>query len=506
MVLFVLFLLLQHTLALRIKSLESNSGKTILSRYVVNETKAALNTTRYLSTSTPPPTATLPTLKTGVLIDASVPIDEAFKNRKDYKIIVNRSIHVDGGRKMRIEFLFHHRPNLTGIMNNTGDISEIGNGVIDETKDIHTGFVDWPEDKKYNFWYHPDEGIIYWDADKGDLTWESKPLDLTEVAPNAITEVGTSGITEPVAEGTCKSAKGINQATFAKAEIELSDLSSGQSVQYEFKIYGRDGSKAYQKIGIMICEAKGKCQEGDGRYVYALYTRGGKSDTFVANGKSVYATVFPDESDKASAYGGNWSLKLCRGTPPPTATLPTLKTVATSWDVKNCHASTETAGNVLQLDASDSKWPGDLFCYAIPKEKTVTSYGNYEMSVDFRNINSQSSANSGQVGLMFNMVDDKNFDFVYFRIQSSDHFQTGYVEDNILTINDNQKYSGVFYGKHNIKILVSKAKDTQVLIDGEPMGTFAAHYNTKNSGGVITCNGYSEVVNFVNFKLIIPSN
>jgi len=447
----------------------------------------------------------------GVLIDESVPIDEAFKSRKDYKIIVDRSIHVEGGWNMRIEFLYHHDPSLTGVKNNTGDTSIIANGVIDETKLIDTGFVDFPEDRKYNFWYHPDEGTIYWDADKGNYSWESREDEDEDEDEDenkgfdikATTEVATSDeITEPTTEGTCMSAKGINHATSDKAEIELSDLSSGQSVRYEFKTYGRDGSRAYQNIGIMICEAKERCQEGDGRYVY---TRGGKSGRFVANGTSVYATVLPygDESDEGSAYGGNWTMKLCPGTPPPTTTTPI--TVVPSWDVKNCHADIESSGNVLQLDASSSRWPDDLFCYAIPKEKPVISNGSYEISVDFRHMNSQSGANSGDVGLMFNMVNDKNFDFVDVRINSPDRFQIGYVKENKLMIKHSLKHSGVLIGKHNIKILVNKAKYTRVLLDDDEMGTFTAHYNTKNSGGVMSCNGYSNLVNFVNFKLI-PSN
>ena len=41
-------------------------------------------------------------------------------------------------------------------------------GEIDETnKSIHIGFVTFPDDRKYKFWYHTDEAKIYWDNDKG---------------------------------------------------------------------------------------------------------------------------------------------------------------------------------------------------------------------------------------------------------------------------------------------------------------------------------------------------
>ena len=43
-------------------------------------------------------------------------------------------------------------------------------GEIDESLTAtHTGWVTFPDEnnKKYNFWYYPTEGKIYWSADKG---------------------------------------------------------------------------------------------------------------------------------------------------------------------------------------------------------------------------------------------------------------------------------------------------------------------------------------------------
>ena len=46
-------------------------------------------------------------------------------------------------------------------------------GEVDETFLLtQTGFVAFPDEnnKKYNFWYYPTEGNIYWTADKGKTT------------------------------------------------------------------------------------------------------------------------------------------------------------------------------------------------------------------------------------------------------------------------------------------------------------------------------------------------
>jgi len=40
-------------------------------------------------------------------------------------------------------------------------------GQIDETKTPHRGWVTFPDDRKYSFWFYPSEKTIYWDADKG---------------------------------------------------------------------------------------------------------------------------------------------------------------------------------------------------------------------------------------------------------------------------------------------------------------------------------------------------
>ena len=50
-------------------------------------------------------------------------------------------------------------------------------GEIDETNAlIHTGYVTFPDDRKYKFWYHTDEAKIYWDNDKGKTNniWHGK--------------------------------------------------------------------------------------------------------------------------------------------------------------------------------------------------------------------------------------------------------------------------------------------------------------------------------------------
>merc|ERR1712154_23320 len=46
-------------------------------------------------------------------------------------------------------------------------------GQIDETEAVHTGLLHFPDDRRYSFWYYPQECNIYWDNDRGqtDNIW-----------------------------------------------------------------------------------------------------------------------------------------------------------------------------------------------------------------------------------------------------------------------------------------------------------------------------------------------
>ena len=40
-------------------------------------------------------------------------------------------------------------------------------GQINESVYPQTGWVNFPDHRKFNMWYYPEEGAIYWDAPKG---------------------------------------------------------------------------------------------------------------------------------------------------------------------------------------------------------------------------------------------------------------------------------------------------------------------------------------------------
>ena len=75
-----------------------------------------------------------------------------------------------------------------------------------------------------------------------------------------------------------------------------------------------------------------------------------------------------------------------------------------------CHKSSPLGSDGIFLDATNSK-QDEHWCRAIAKN-IDHGYRSYEMSVDLNNLK---PVNYGHVGFVFNVKDDKNYDFAYIR-------------------------------------------------------------------------------------------
>ena len=90
------------------------------------------------------------------------------------------------------------------------------------------------------------------------------------------------------------------------------------------------------------------------------------------------------------------------------------------WDVHNCgHAEVLCyPDESVHLDAKLSflveppRKANLEHCFAI-QDQDKGQFQNYEISVELLSLESTEGINSGNVGLMFNYLDDDNYDFVY---------------------------------------------------------------------------------------------
>ena len=66
------------------------------------------------------------------------------------------------------------------------------------------------------------------------------------------------------------------------------------------------------------------------------------------------------------------------------------------------------------VDANHGSWPKDGFCRVlVPMANNI--HGAYKLTVELYNQNGWTGVNSGHPGIIYNVIDMNNFDFVYFR-------------------------------------------------------------------------------------------
>ena len=67
----------------------------------------------------------------------------------------------------------------------------------------------------------------------------------------------------------------------------------------------------------------------------------------------------------------------------------------------------------FEVNADHGSWPG--FCRVISKVE-ITDSESYTLTVEIMNVNGRDGVNFGHPGVMYNVVDENNFDVVYFRL------------------------------------------------------------------------------------------
>ena len=94
------------------------------------------------------------------------------------------------------------------------------------------------------------------------------------------------------------------------------------------------------------------------------------------------------------------------------------------WNIYNCNkaevAKSDEGGKgpvKVLLDARRNQC-SDMSskCFAI-QDKTFDKFSNYEVRVDMLNVASVKGVNFGHLGVVFNFVDESNFDFLFLRYE-----------------------------------------------------------------------------------------
>ena len=92
--------------------------------------------------------------------------------------------------------------------------------------------------------------------------------------------------------------------------------------------------------------------------------------------------------------------------------LVVVESSSTKWDVMNCNQVEFSSGDIESI-LLDAKRPLDEEqCIAI-NDKDYGDYKNYEIEVDLLSLESVEGQNSGHLGVIFNYLDRRNYDFIY---------------------------------------------------------------------------------------------
>ena len=95
---------------------------------------------------------------------------------------------------------------------------------------------------------------------------------------------------------------------------------------------------------------------------------------------------------------------------------------AFQWDVRNCRHNEILFDpeKSVYLDAKESFGPPKTerpeHCMAI-FDDDQGEFKNYEINAEMLSLESTEGTNSGNIGLVFNYMDDANYDFVYLRYE-----------------------------------------------------------------------------------------
>ena len=86
------------------------------------------------------------------------------------------------------------------------------------------------------------------------------------------------------------------------------------------------------------------------------------------------------------------------------------------YSSQGCNVPMKYQSGYFVLDANHGSWPVSGFCQAISTKIILTN--SYQVAAQLLNYQGWNGANSGHLGLIYNVENSGNYDFVYFRYVS----------------------------------------------------------------------------------------
>ncbi|XP_057313977.1 uncharacterized protein LOC130655260 [Hydractinia symbiolongicarpus] len=171
----------------------------------------------------------------------------------------------------------------------------------------------------------------------------------------------------------------------------------------------------------------------------------------------------------------------------------------------SCKSYNRIGDDYYLAEGEKGEWPTAGFCRAL--SKTALKRDNYAISVSLYNQALHSRNDHGLMGVMYNVLNEYNYDFVYFRPKSyGGCYTTGYVQNSQLHWVNSKVGScpgGPLKKNTWINITVNvRGHRVTVLADNKHIVASTTHFPPTARGGVLLSNGRQNVVAFRHFNII----
>jgi len=189
--------------------------------------------------------------------------------------------------------------------------------------------------------------------------------------------------------------------------------------------------------------------------------------------------------------------------------------LATNWDTYLCAENAAMVDEKTVIIVATGLTSDTLPCLALRKNLKIS--GKYQISSQL--INVAPPIGQRNFGLVFNAIDENNYEFAYLRYYDDENCTAlvhGFVEEgnipnelatskclNIQTNSWNSLRLAVNQKRPDIPDL----KNINAFIDEKIVGSFKGQFPTRGFGGVLAENGYNNLAEFRNFDIapIVPN-
>eukprot|EP00795_Rhopilema_esculentum_P008279 gene8279-14236_t len=171
-----------------------------------------------------------------------------------------------------------------------------------------------------------------------------------------------------------------------------------------------------------------------------------------------------------------------------------------------CGRKTHQNNGSFIIDGMYPNWPLNGFCSAMWRPTLRTLAKQYFVQAKLNNVESWLGSDWGNLGLMFNALDENNFEFVYIRLHDKQNcYQFGSVFNG--QVRERKTNSGSCGGRRPkkdtwflLRVQVNSKNEASLFVNNLEIGRYTAAIPWHPRGGVVVANGHKNVIMFREFK------